>query len=279
MCASFGPSTNTHTTQQPRHKTGFCFAHKGVNSLGGTFSSPVRKTFSGAVGCTIDCSAGRSGCRGRHARVDIFAFPLGHPTHATHHQPTRPPHPRTGKQLKECFRSCPVGWARPRRRSGAARPLPPVALRMRQARSKSPSRSTTCSRPRSRPGSPTTRLPTRPVRVCLCIFLVWLAAYAIQSINQKSHPRPPHPHPPTHPPTPPKGLTNAYVAQLFHRQAHLKPHTVPQMKAAVPTLTEDDLECMQEVRRPFTSTNPTQPTYPPQPKTELPPTHPPSYPP
>ncbi|GAB5037032.1 cyanate hydratase [Nannochloropsis oceanica] len=47
------------------------------------------------------------------------------------------------------------------------------------------------------------------------------------------------------------GLTNAYVAQLFYRQAHLKPETAKKMKAAVPTLTTDDLEVMQEV--PFRS--------------------------
>ncbi|EWM25168.1 cyanate hydratase [Nannochloropsis gaditana] len=47
------------------------------------------------------------------------------------------------------------------------------------------------------------------------------------------------------------GLTNAYVAQLFYRQAQLKPETVPKMEAAVPTLTGKDLEIMQEV--PFRS--------------------------
>lgn len=32
------------------------------------------------------------------------------------------------------------------------------------------------------------------------------------------------------------------------RQAHLKKDTVPALKAAVPDLTDDDLEVMQEVR-------------------------------
>ena len=44
------------------------------------------------------------------------------------------------------------------------------------------------------------------------------------------------------------GLTNAYVAQLFHRQAQLKPVSVTKLSAAVPTLTDEDLELMQEVR-------------------------------
>jgi len=38
------------------------------------------------------------------------------------------------------------------------------------------------------------------------------------------------------------------LPQLFHRQAHLKPETAKKMKAAVPTLTSDDLEVMQEVK-------------------------------
>ncbi len=43
------------------------------------------------------------------------------------------------------------------------------------------------------------------------------------------------------------GLTNAYVAQLFRRQAQLKPGTAKAFKAAVPTLTDDLIEAMQEI--------------------------------
>ncbi|KAG2727832.1 hypothetical protein I3760_01G177600 [Carya illinoinensis] len=43
------------------------------------------------------------------------------------------------------------------------------------------------------------------------------------------------------------GLTNVYVAQLLRRQAQLKPETAPKLKAALPELTDDDL---QEMMRP-----------------------------
>lgn len=43
------------------------------------------------------------------------------------------------------------------------------------------------------------------------------------------------------------GLTNAYVAQLFRRQAHLKPQTAKALKAAVPTLSDDLIAAMQEI--------------------------------
>lgn len=43
------------------------------------------------------------------------------------------------------------------------------------------------------------------------------------------------------------GLTNVYVAQLLRRQAHLKPETVPKLRAALPQLTDDHI---QEMMRP-----------------------------
>lgn len=51
------------------------------------------------------------------------------------------------------------------------------------------------------------------------------------------------------------GLTNAYVAQLFRRQAHLKTDTAKSLKAAVPALSEDLLAAMQEI--PLRSYDPT----------------------
>ncbi|XP_024356533.1 cyanate hydratase [Physcomitrium patens] len=51
------------------------------------------------------------------------------------------------------------------------------------------------------------------------------------------------------------GLTNAYVAQLFRRQAHLKPETASALKAAVPALSDDLLAAMQEI--PMRSFDPT----------------------
>jgi len=43
------------------------------------------------------------------------------------------------------------------------------------------------------------------------------------------------------------GLTNAYVAQLFRRQAHLKPETAKVLKSAVPSLSDDLVAAMQEI--------------------------------
>ncbi|XP_027118866.1 cyanate hydratase isoform X2 [Coffea arabica] len=43
------------------------------------------------------------------------------------------------------------------------------------------------------------------------------------------------------------GLTNVYVAQLFKRQAQLKPDTVPKLRASLPELPE---ELIQEMMRP-----------------------------
>ncbi|GAV69527.1 Cyanate_lyase domain-containing protein [Cephalotus follicularis] len=40
------------------------------------------------------------------------------------------------------------------------------------------------------------------------------------------------------------GLTNVYVAQLFKRQAQLKPETAPKLRAAVPGLPDDLLQQM-----------------------------------
>ncbi|CAM6083574.1 unnamed protein product [Calypogeia fissa] len=45
------------------------------------------------------------------------------------------------------------------------------------------------------------------------------------------------------------GLTNAYVAQLFHRQMPLKPHAVEKLRSAVPQLTPELLKKMQEIPR------------------------------
>jgi cyanate lyase len=45
------------------------------------------------------------------------------------------------------------------------------------------------------------------------------------------------------------GHTNAYVAQLFYRQQSLKPDSVEKLRAAVPQLTPDLLEKMQEIPR------------------------------
>ncbi|KAF8388262.1 hypothetical protein HHK36_026928 [Tetracentron sinense] len=43
------------------------------------------------------------------------------------------------------------------------------------------------------------------------------------------------------------GLTNVYVAQLFRRQAQLKPETAPKIRAALPLLPE---EMVEEMMRP-----------------------------
>ncbi|KAG0607319.1 hypothetical protein M758_8G019300 [Ceratodon purpureus] len=51
------------------------------------------------------------------------------------------------------------------------------------------------------------------------------------------------------------GLTNAYVAQLFRRQQHLKPQSAKKLKAAVPGLSDDLLAAMQEI--PLRSYDPT----------------------
>ncbi|BBN07324.1 cyanate lyase [Marchantia polymorpha subsp. ruderalis] len=57
------------------------------------------------------------------------------------------------------------------------------------------------------------------------------------------------------------GLTNAYVAQLFHRQAQLKKSAVESLKKAVPQLTDKMLEEMQEIpRRSFDPTITQDPT-------------------
>ena len=50
------------------------------------------------------------------------------------------------------------------------------------------------------------------------------------------------------------GLTNVYVAQLLRRQAHLKPETVPKLRAALPELTDDLISEM--MRPPFRSFDP-----------------------
>lgn len=42
------------------------------------------------------------------------------------------------------------------------------------------------------------------------------------------------------------GLTNVYVAQLFRRQAQLKPDTAPKLRAAVPQLTDELIKEMME---------------------------------
>lgn len=43
------------------------------------------------------------------------------------------------------------------------------------------------------------------------------------------------------------GLTNAYVAQLFHRQAPLPPSLVEPLRSAVPELSDDLLQAMQVI--------------------------------
>ncbi|XP_058010324.1 cyanate hydratase isoform X3 [Hevea brasiliensis] len=43
------------------------------------------------------------------------------------------------------------------------------------------------------------------------------------------------------------GLTNVYVAQLLRRQAQLKPDTAPNLRAALPELTDD---LLQEMTKP-----------------------------
>jgi cyanate lyase len=50
------------------------------------------------------------------------------------------------------------------------------------------------------------------------------------------------------------GLTNVYVAQLRRRQAQLKADTVPALRAALPTLTDDLVQLM--MRPPFRSYHP-----------------------
>ncbi|OIW07703.1 hypothetical protein TanjilG_30780 [Lupinus angustifolius] len=50
------------------------------------------------------------------------------------------------------------------------------------------------------------------------------------------------------------GLTNVYVAQLFRRQAQLKPDTVPKLRAALPDLPEELL--IQMVKPPLRSYDP-----------------------
>jgi len=42
------------------------------------------------------------------------------------------------------------------------------------------------------------------------------------------------------------GLTNVYVAQLFRRQAQLKPDTAPKLRAALPELTDELVREMME---------------------------------
>lgn len=41
------------------------------------------------------------------------------------------------------------------------------------------------------------------------------------------------------------GLTNVYVAQLLRRQAQLKPDTVPKLREALPSLTDDLIDAMK----------------------------------
>ncbi|GLJ53865.1 hypothetical protein SUGI_1150240 [Cryptomeria japonica] len=50
------------------------------------------------------------------------------------------------------------------------------------------------------------------------------------------------------------GLTNVYVAQLFRRQAQLKPNTVESLRKAVPSLKDDHIAAM--MRPPMRSYNP-----------------------
>jgi cyanate lyase len=51
------------------------------------------------------------------------------------------------------------------------------------------------------------------------------------------------------------GLTNVYVAQLFRRQAQLKPETVASLRSAVPQLDDAQIEAM--MRPPMRSYDPT----------------------
>eukprot|EP00252_Welwitschia_mirabilis_P009657 TRINITY_DN2235_c0_g1_i3.p1 TRINITY_DN2235_c0_g1~~TRINITY_DN2235_c0_g1_i3.p1 ORF type:complete len:133 (+),score=28.38 TRINITY_DN2235_c0_g1_i3:328-726(+) len=50
------------------------------------------------------------------------------------------------------------------------------------------------------------------------------------------------------------GLTNVYAAQLFRRQAQLKPETVDSLRKAVPGLSDDHIRAM--MRPPFRSYDP-----------------------
>ncbi|KAK7243092.1 hypothetical protein RIF29_37877 [Crotalaria pallida] len=50
------------------------------------------------------------------------------------------------------------------------------------------------------------------------------------------------------------GLTNVYVAQLLRRQAQLKPHTAPKLRAALPDLPEELL--LQMMKPPLRSYDP-----------------------
>ncbi|XP_074282261.1 cyanate hydratase-like [Silene latifolia] len=50
------------------------------------------------------------------------------------------------------------------------------------------------------------------------------------------------------------GLTNVYVAQLLRRQAHLKPETVPKLRAALPDLSDELVNEM--IKHPFRSYDP-----------------------
>ena len=43
------------------------------------------------------------------------------------------------------------------------------------------------------------------------------------------------------------GLTNTYTVQLFLGQAQLKPATAPKLKAALPSIADDDLKAMQDL--------------------------------
>eukprot|EP01036_Dinobryon_divergens_P031367 gene31367-40753_t len=43
------------------------------------------------------------------------------------------------------------------------------------------------------------------------------------------------------------GVTNAYAAQLFMNQAHLKPATAAKLKEAVPQISEEDLQEMMKI--------------------------------
>lgn len=42
------------------------------------------------------------------------------------------------------------------------------------------------------------------------------------------------------------GLTNVYVAQLFRRQAQLKPHAVDSLRSAVPEIPDDLVDEMMK---------------------------------
>lgn len=50
------------------------------------------------------------------------------------------------------------------------------------------------------------------------------------------------------------GLTNVYMAQLFYGQQQLQPNTVAALRAAVPGLSDADVEAMQAI--PHRSFNP-----------------------